>query len=86
MSNPMIEALADDDLIQEAFDRVFERGTEMTVEQFATYLRCVSTIAIAGMRGHQGDDFTKGFLEAALKDLEAPSLAYTTPKGPSHIH
>ena len=43
----------------------------------ADYIEGVVVLGIALMRGAGGDEFVRGFLEAALADLDLPSEVYT---------
>ncbi|XKE45719.1 hypothetical protein LG302_00840 [Halomonas organivorans] len=81
MPNPMRDAA-----IQDALKNVFADTGAMTPEQYGLYLEALVIVAVGGMRGCQGDAMVRGFLEAALHDLEKPGQAYIKPAQPQQRH
>lgn len=81
MPNPAL-----DPAIARALKHVFDLDGGMTAEQYGTYLEAVAVVAIGGIRGHQGEDHARGFLEAALKDLDNPSQTFVMPKRTTKTH
>ena len=45
---------------------------ETPVKDRADYIEAVVCMGIAAMRGGAGDEYVRGFLEAALADLDKP--------------
>jgi hypothetical protein len=75
-----------DAVIPDALERVFDRRKDMTPKQYGAYLETVAIIAIGGIRGQHGDEYARGFLEAALGDLDKPSQTFVAPRPPGAPH
>lgn len=66
--------MSNEQMNQEAMNRVLEPTQGMTTQQIVPYLSMVLGVAIAALRGIAGDKYVDDYLIASINDPQKPKI------------
>lgn len=64
------------ELAKKVIDEITPLIVSTQAELRPEYIECAVCLLVSAMRGAAGDDYVRGFLEAALADLDKPATAF----------